>query len=172
MDADTRTPLLAAAFPEATQVGDLLRHHRMRIAVAESCTGGLLGAVLTSVPGSSDYMVGGVIAYTNELKMSLLSVPEHVLRVHGAVSEHCAAAIATGVRLHTGADVGVGITGVAGPGGEGSTKPPGLIYVSVALPRMPVRVERLEGDHGREGNRARAVRAALRLVAEMVEAHA
>jgi PncC family amidohydrolase len=172
MDAGTTSaPQLAVAFPEVARVGDLLRHHRMRIAVAESCTAGLLGAALTAVPGSSDYVVGGVIAYTDDLKMSLLSVPEDVLRAHGAVSEHCAAAMATGARLHTGADVGVGVTGVAGPGGEGSTKPPGLIYVAVALPRMPVRVERLEGDHGREGNRARAVHEALRLVAEMVDAH-
>jgi PncC family amidohydrolase len=172
MDAAAPTPELAVAFPEVVRVGDLLRHHRMRIAVAESCTGGLLGAALTAVPGSSDYVVGGVIAYTNELKISLLSVPEGVLRAHGAVSEQCAAAMATGARLHTGADVGVGITGVAGPGGEASTKPPGLIYVAVAIPGVPVRIERLEGDHGREGNRAEAVHAALRLVAEMVEAQA
>jgi PncC family amidohydrolase len=172
MDTDTRTPELAAAFPEVVHVGDLLRRHRMHIAVAESCTGGLLGAALTAVAGASDFMLGGVIAYTNELKMALLSVPEEVLRDHGAVSEQCVAAMATGVRLHTGADIGVGITGVAGPGAEGSSKPPGLIYIGVAVPGTPVRVERLEGDHGREGNRAGAVRAALRLVAELVEAHA
>ncbi|HEV7677472.1 MAG TPA: CinA family protein [Candidatus Dormibacteraeota bacterium] len=170
MDTDTSTPQLAAAFPEVARVGGLLRDHRLHIAVAESCTGGLLGAALTAVTGAADFMVGGVISYTNELKMSLLSVPEEMLEAHGAVSEQVAAAMATGVRLHTGADVGVGITGVAGPGAEGSNKPPGLIYVGVAMLQMPVRIERLEGDHGREGNRAGAVHAALRVVAEMVEA--
>jgi PncC family amidohydrolase len=164
MDAASRAPQLADAFPESRRLGELLRRRGLRIAVAESCTGGLLGAALTAIPGSSDYVLGGVIAYANGLKTAQLGVAEALLAAHGAVSEAVARAMAAGVRARLGADLGVAITGVAGPGAEGEAKPAGLIWLAVAGPEPDsVRALRLEGDHGREGNRAAAVRAALEL---------
>ncbi len=135
------------------------------MAVAESCTGGLLGAVLTAVPGSSGHVLGGVIAYADPVKTDLLGVDPALLRSCGAVSEEVAAAMAAGARARLGTEVGVGITGVAGPGAEGG-KVAGLAYVAVEWPRG-ARVERLDGDHGREGNRGRAVERALRLLIEL-----
>ncbi|MDQ2960957.1 MAG: nicotinamide-nucleotide amidohydrolase family protein, partial [Candidatus Dormibacteraeota bacterium] len=128
-----------------------------------SCTGGLLGATLSAVPGSSDYLVGGVIAYDNDVKVSLLDVPEEMLATHGAVSAEVAVAMASGVRRRLAADVGVGITGVAGPGADSDHKPAGLVFVGLS-DSSGDRVTRLDGDHGRDGNRAAAVRAALRLL--------
>jgi PncC family amidohydrolase len=172
MHVEPAAPVLAGAFPEAERVGEVLRRRGLRVAVAESCTGGLLGAALTAVPGSSDYVVGGVIAYADEAKAVLLGVLEGLLRQHGAVSAEVAGAMACGARERLGASVGVGITGVAGPGAQGSSKPAGLIYVAACGPDGAVDVRRLDGDHGREGNRAQAVHAALRLVAEAAGATA
>src|SRR5438132_6007263 len=98
----------------ATRVGERLRRHRRWLAVAESCTGGLLGAALTDVPGSSDYFLGGVIAYADRVKRDQLGVPSVVLETEGAVSAGAAIAMATGVRTLLGADIGLSITGVAG----------------------------------------------------------
>lgn len=161
-------PELAADFPEARRLGDLLRARGLRIAVAESCTGGLLGAALTAVPGSSDYVLGGVIAYADEVKTALLGVDARLLAAHGAVSEEVARAMAEGVRARLGTEVGAGITGVAGPTPDASSKRAGLVWVAVAGPADGVRAVRLTDDQGREGNRAAAVHAALRLAAEMV----
>src|SRR2546425_3507835 len=104
----------------ATQVGERLRRQGRWLAVAESCTGGLLGAALTDVPGSSAYFLGGVISYADRVKRDQLGVSEATLRRYGAVSEQTAAAMASGVRRLLHADVGVSITGVAGPDAEGS----------------------------------------------------
>jgi PncC family amidohydrolase len=161
-----QAPLLAEAFPEAATLGDLLRRRGLRVAVAESCTGGLLGAALTAMPGSSDYVLGGVVAYADEVKTALLGVPEQMLREHGAVSEEVARAMAEGARTRLGADLAAAITGVAGPASEGSDKPAGLVYVAVAGPGSGVRVARLDRDLGREGNRAAAVRSALDLLSD------
>ena len=161
-------PVLAADFPDAGRLGELLRARGLRIAVAESCTGGLLGAALTAVPESSDYVLGGVIAYANEVKTALLGVDPGLLAEHGAVSEEVARAMAEGVRARLGADVGAGITGVAGPAADSAAKPAGLVWVAVAGPEGGVRAVRLSDDQGREGNRAAAVHAALRLALEML----
>jgi PncC family amidohydrolase len=161
-------PVLAGDFPDAARLGARLRERGLRIAVAESCTGGLLGAALTAVPGSSDYVLGGVIAYANEVKESLLGVDAELLRTAGAVSEAVARAMAEGVRARLGADVGVGITGVAGPAEEGSGKPAGLVHVAVSGPGGETRALRLSDDRGREENRAAAVRSALRLAMDML----
>ncbi|MFQ5870276.1 MAG: competence/damage-inducible protein A [Candidatus Zixiibacteriota bacterium] len=113
-------------------VGDLLRQKKLTVAVAESCTGGLLGKKFTNIPGSSDYFLGGVITYSDELKMKLLGVPKEVLEKEGAVSENCALSMAEGVKKLTGADYGISITGIAGPTGGAVDKPVGLVYIGIA----------------------------------------
>jgi len=144
----------------AAIVLDGYRAKGMRIAVAESCTGGLLGARLTAIPGSSDVFVGGVIAYDNAVKLSQLGVERAVLERDGAVSNTVAEAMAAGVRDRLGTDVGVAITGIAGPGGGTPEKPVGTVsiaWVGAAM-RRSVQV-RLIGD--REEIRRRATQAAL-----------
>jgi nicotinamide-nucleotide amidase len=107
------------------------------IAVAESCTGGMLAARLTELPGSSEYFNGGIVAYSNAAKVALAGVPSELIERHGAVSEQVARALADGARAALGADVGVGVTGVAGPGGGSEEKPVGLVWVSVTLGPRP-----------------------------------
>lgn len=102
------------------------------LAVAESCTGGLLGARITSVSGSSACFLGGVISYSNEVKEGLLGVPGALIATHGAVSEPVAMAMAEGVRRRTGADFALSITGIAGPDGGTAAKPVGLVYIGLA----------------------------------------
>jgi nicotinamide-nucleotide amidase len=109
----------------------VLKQGRRRLAVAESCTGGLVGHLLTEVPGSSDVFAGGAITYDNQLKQQI-GVDEGLLEKEGAVSSAVAEAMATGIRKHTGASLGVAVTGIAGPGGGSETKPVGLTYVAVA----------------------------------------
>jgi PncC family amidohydrolase len=158
--------VLQAAFPDASALGRALTGAGLSIAVAESCTGGLLGAALTSVAGSSAYVRGGVIAYADDVKSEQLGVGRHLLATHGAVSAEVAEAMAAGVRLRFEADLGVGITGVAGPASS-EHKPAGLVFVAVVDARN-VRVVRLDSDRGREMNRAHAVEAALRLSIEVI----
>ncbi len=114
-------------------LAERLRRRGWHLAVAESCTGGLLGHWITEVPGSSAYFLGGVIAYANALKCDVLGVPQATLERYGAVSASTAAAMARGVRRLTGAEVGVAITGIAGPGGGTPQKPVGTVYLAVAL---------------------------------------
>jgi PncC family amidohydrolase len=165
-DREERLPMLEAAFPEAALLGNHLAAAGLTIAVAESCTGGLLGAALTAIAGSSAYVRGGVIAYADDVKAEHLGVGRHLLATHGAVSAEVAEAMAAGVRRRYEADLGVGITGVAGPDAS-EHKPAGLVFVAVAGPASALGV-RLDTDHGRELNRAHAVRAALRLCLELV----
>lgn len=166
MTAETDVPAvsLTEAFPQMASLADVLRGGRLTVAVAESCTGGLLGAVLTALPGSSGFVRGGVIAYADSLKADLLGVSRHDLAAHGAVSDTVARAMADGVRQRCRASIGIAITGVAGPGGS-PDKPAGLIYVCVAAP-AGVEVRRLEGDRGRAANRTRAVQEALAMCLE------
>lgn len=159
-------PMLAAAFPEAAALGARLVENHMTIAVAKSCTGGLLGAVLTATAGSSTYVRGGIIAYANDVKADHLGVGRHLLVTHGAVSAEVAMAMAQGASERFKATIGVGITGVAGPDAS-EQKPAGLVFVAVAGPGSG-EVVRLSKDLGREANRASAVHAALRLCLEFV----
>lgn len=122
----------------ASVVGQLLREARETLSVAESCTGGGLGELITSTPGSSDYFLGGLIAYDNQVKMSLLQVDADDLAQFGAVSEPVAKQMAQGVKQQLGTDWGVSITGVAGPGGGTKSKPVGLVYVGLAAPNGTV----------------------------------
>jgi nicotinamide-nucleotide amidase len=118
----------------ASVVLDQLRRRGQTLAVAESCTGGGLGAALAAVPGASDVLLGGVIAYANSVKEGLLGVPAVLLEAHGAVSDPVAHAMAEGARRATGADWALAITGVAGPGGGSPEKPVGLVHIAVAGP--------------------------------------
>jgi PncC family amidohydrolase len=165
---ESHAPALAAAFPDAARLGDALRGRGLHVAVAESCTGGLLGAAITAVAGSSDYMLGGVVAYADEVKTALLGVPPETLAAHGAVSEQVAVAMAEGVRERLHADLSAAITGVAGPGSDSAGKPAGLVWVAVAALDGGARTVRLDRDLGREGNRAASVEAALRLLLDVV----
>ena len=111
---------------------ELCRERGLTVATAESCTGGLVAARLTSVPGSSDVFVGGIVSYSNEVKEGELGVPAETLLRHGAVSAETAAAMARGVRQRLSAAVGVSVTGIAGPGGGSDEKPVGLVYLHVS----------------------------------------
>lgn len=134
-----------------------------RLAVAESCTGGMLGQRLTAIAGSSDVFAGGVIAYDNEVKIELLGVDREQMQRHGAVSEEVVTAMAAGARRAFGVDVGVAITGIAGPGGGSAEKPVGTVWLAVAMPDEIVAKQlRLFGD--RDEVRRRAAQAALDLV--------
>jgi nicotinamide-nucleotide amidase len=126
-------------------VGNLLRARGWWVALAESCTGGLATSRLTDVPGSSDYVERAVVAYSNRAKIELLDVPEALIREHGAVSEPVALAMAQGIRKRTGVNAGVGITGIAGPGGGSEQKPVGTVCIAVDTGRPAVRTFRFPG---------------------------
>jgi nicotinamide-nucleotide amidase len=151
----------------ARVVIDDLRNIRAKIAVGESCTGGMLGMRLTAIGGSSDVVVGGIIAYDNGIKVKHLGVREETLAAHGAVSDEVAREMAAGACSATGANVGVGITGIAGPDGGTEAKPVGTVAIAVDFGgRVESRVSRFIGD--REEVRRRATQAALNLVRRMV----
>ena len=149
-------------------LADELRARGETVAVAESCTGGLLGARFTARPGSSDYFVGGVISYADAVKAQLLGVPAQLLARHGAVSEPVAAAMATGVAAAAGATWGIGITGVAGPDGGSAEKPVGLVYIGCASP-AGARVEQQHFSGDRDSVRNQAVTAALHALRRELE---
>jgi len=143
----------------------------LRVAVAESCTGGRVGDALTDVAGSSGYVAGGMIAYEDAAKTALLGVSPAVLGAHGAVSAQVALAMAEGARERFGADLAVAVTGVAGPGGATAEKPVGLTYIAVAdATGGTVRRHAWSGD--REANKASSTRAALELLLERAVARA
>ena len=114
------------------RIRDRLAPEGRTVATAESCSGGLIAHRLTNVPGSSDVFAGGVVAYSNAIKAAILGVAEAVLETHGAVSEPVARQMAEGVRTQMGTDLGVGVTGIAGPNGGTPEKPVGLVFIAVA----------------------------------------
>jgi len=157
-----------SAYPLEKVVGDRLRKKRATVAVAESCTGGKLAARLTEIPGSSDYFLGGVVAYENHIKEGALGVPVSLFKQFGAVSAPVAKAMAVGIRERFGSTYGVGITGIAGPGGGTPAKPIGLVYIAVSSPRgVAVKEYRFGGS--RDAVRQRAVVMAMRDLLQRID---
>ncbi len=146
----------------------LCRDQGLTLGTAESCTGGLVAARLTSIPGSSDVVRGGIVAYDNGIKETLLGVSPELLAEHGAVSAEVAAAMATGARERLGVDVAVSVTGIAGPGGGTPEKPVGLVFFHASGP-MGEQSLRFELPGEREWIRARATVSALHLVRRLLE---
>jgi PncC family amidohydrolase len=147
----------------ADALGPRLRSRGWTLATAESCTGGGLSDAITDVAGSSDYFLGGVVSYSNAVKESLLGVDPAVLAVEGAVSGPVARQMAEGVRRALGADLGVGITGVAGPGGGSAEKPVGLVFIAVSGPGG-TELRRFQWDGDRVSNKRHSVAAGLEML--------
>ena len=148
-------------------VGDGLRQRGLTLAVAESCTGGLLSKRITDIPGCSDYYLGGVCSYANEVKMRVLGVRKDTLDTAGAVSPEVAEQMAAGVARALGADIGVGITGVAGPDGGTEDKPVGLVYISVWYKGQHF-TRKMRSSNGRDRIRMQAASTALDLIRRKV----
>ena len=144
-----------------------LRRRRLTVAAAESCTGGLLASVLSAHGGSSEYFQGGAVVYSNESKTALADVAPDLIHGHGAVSSVVAGALARGARARLGAKIGLGITGIAGPGGATPGKKVGLTYVAVDSDDHSV-VKKYEWPYEREGNRLASVGAALDLLEKAI----
>lgn len=167
---DVRGRLGDAVFGEgvttyAAYVGRILRDRGLTLALAESCTGGLAGSMITDVPGSSDYMLLSAVTYSNASKTKLLGVADELMRSYGAVSDQCAEAMAVGARRASGADIAVSITGIAGPGGGSVDKPVGTVFLAVCTEDgTRSEVHKLSGDRRRI--RVRAAYLALRLVTQ------
>lgn len=151
------------------RVGAALIDRDVMVCAAESCTGGLILSALTDCAGSSAYVAGGVVSYSNEAKMRLLDVSEETLIAHGAVSESTAAEMARGALALFGADYALSVTGIAGPGGGSVEKPVGLTYIGLAGPQGLLRVERHVWDRDRIGNKAASVEAALQMLLGALE---
>lgn len=144
-------------------VGALMIEQGKTISLAESCTGGQIMKILSDVPGSSRYLVGGVVAYSNEVKINLLGVPREIIDRYGAVSEQTARLMATGIRKITGSSLGIGITGIAGPGGGTLEKPLGLLFIALADKEKTIcRVYHFSGQ--RAGVRSGATNASLKML--------
>jgi nicotinamide-nucleotide amidase len=153
--------------PLNERVAQLLIENKKTLALAESCTGGLLAAALTDIPGSSRFFRVGTVVYANEAKSGILKIPPAALKRHGAVSEKTAEAMARAIRQKAGTDFGVGITGIAGPGGGSRTKPVGLTYIAVNTPLESLCLKCLfKGSRARV--RSQAVRTALQLLLEFL----
>ena len=153
----------------AVRLGARCSARGLRVATVESCTGGLVGHLITEVPGSSAYFVGGFVTYSDALKREAVGVSDDVLVAHGAVSAQVAMAMATGGRERTGADLAVSVTGIAGPDGGSPSKPVGLTYVAVA-DGTGVAVRRYLWTGDRAENKGRSAAAALELLLERVQA--
>ncbi len=145
----------------AGELGAALRRRHWRLATAESSTGGLIGHAITAVPGASDYYAGGMICYSNQAKEVGLGVPHELIVEHGAVSAEVASAMAVGAADRFEAELGVSVTGIAGPDGGSQHKPVGTHFVGISLRGHPARSERYTFRHDREGNKAAAALAAL-----------
>ncbi|MDQ3547653.1 MAG: CinA family protein [Chloroflexota bacterium] len=161
-DTLNRPPVPDDIITISNRLAGALRARGWGCATAESCTGGGIALGITSVAGSSDYMHGGIVAYSNPIKQTLLNVRRSTLDSVGAVSEECAIEMARGVRQVLGTEVGISSTGIAGPGGATNRKPVGLVYIAVSTPETDeVRELRLSGD------RQHVMRESARLALEL-----
>ena len=164
-----RAPTAEALVALAGEVQAACVSRGLTLATAESCTGGLVSHVLTEVPGSSAYFLGGVVSYSDQAKNALLGVPEATLRRYGAVSAQAARAMAIGARAMLRTDLAVAVTGIAGPAGGTPDKPVGLTFIALAAPRGG-RLERHVWSGGRAANKRASAQAALRLALAWLKA--
>jgi len=154
----------ASAVNKSSQgIRSILVKKRLTLSVCESCTGGMLGSIITHVPGSSKYFLGGIIAYSNDIKRRIVGVPSYVLKKYGAVSPEVAGKMAQGVRRVFKSDIGIGITGIAGPSGGSRKKPVGLVYISLSY-KKSILVKKLLLKGGRDQIRKRVCKEALSLL--------
>jgi PncC family amidohydrolase len=158
MSGEARSVALAA------EIGQLLTASGLTLALAESCTGGLTGHLITDVPGSSSYFLGSAVCYAYSAKESVLGVRHETLQAHGAVSAECAQEMAQGARRLFDADIAVSVTGIAGPGGGLPNKPVGLVHIHLSTPDVEI-AEQYVWHSDRVGNKALSAEAVLRLVA-------
>jgi len=155
---------------EAAKLLEAFRAHGLRLATAESCTGGLIAALFTEVPGSSDVLERGLVAYSSAAKRENLGIPQAMLDEHGAVSEAVARAMAEGALRHSRADVAISVTGLAGPGGGSATKPVGLVHLAVARTGSATLHQEFRfGNIGRGQVRLKSVEVALSLLRRALE---
>ena len=154
----------------AGEVGELLRSKGLTLSVSESCTGGKVGDMITDVPGCSDYFLGGVVSYSNQAKRDILKVSPTTLSRKGAVSEEVALQMASGVRVALKSDIGIGITGIAGPTGGKPTKPVGLVYIAISSEGGTVCRRNLFKGSRREV-KAQAARVALSILRDFLLQH-
>jgi nicotinamide-nucleotide amidase len=145
------------------QIGEALRKRKLRLSVAESCTGGLISHRITNIPGSSDYFDRAVIVYSNTSKMQLLDVPKIIIESFGAVSRETARAMAEGIQKTSKSDLGLASTGIAGPGGSTPQKPVGLVYIGLAS-NKPTVVKEFRFDGSRNEIKERAASEALNMI--------
>ena len=152
-----------------SKVSEKLRAKGYMLATAESCTGGMIGAAMTELSGSSDIYAGGFVTYSNDLKIKLLGVSEVTLKNHGAVSSETASEMAAGALEKTGADIAVSVTGIAGPGGGSTEKPVGLVYIGIALKNSAPQTFKHNFDGDRASIRQQTVETALSLTLKKLE---
>lgn len=153
--------------PFETLVAKNIMRHNLTLATAESCTGGLISHLLTNVSGSSSFFLGGVVAYSNDLKIKLVGVPVETIIQHGAVSEPVAAALAEGIRARTEADLGISVTGIAGPTGGTPEKPVGTTYIGLAA-AGGTWVHHYQWDGDREAVKRQSAQAALQIILDHI----
>lgn len=149
-------------------VSNQLKKQRFTIAVAESCTGGLLSHVITNISGSSEYFDRGIVSYSNTAKMELLGVPEKILKEFGAVSKQTAEAMALGIKNRSNVDIGIATTGIAGPTGGTKEKPVGLVYIALATSKG-VKVKKIQFTGDRLQNKENTCNATLQMLLEHLD---
>ena len=150
------------------RLGALLKRHGRTLSTAESCTGGMVAKVITDVPGSSGYFMGGIVSYSDEAKTKLLRVERVLIENHGAVSKEVAGAMARGVQGLMRTDCAIAVTGIAGPGGGTEQKPVGLVYIAVA-DRRKIRIKKFVLKSGRDGNRGMTTALGIRMLMALLK---
>jgi PncC family amidohydrolase len=168
MKETTKPTVIQQPHPLAIELGRLLNARGLTLALAESCTGGLIGSLITDVAGSSDYFLGSAVTYANSAKQNLLGVRRETLLKHGAVSAETAAEMGQGARRIFGAAVAASVTGIAGPGGGMPGKPVGLVHIHLSAADAEIG-ERHVWDADRMGNKLLSAEAVLRLVVQYLE---